>query len=642
MSFIEAIYRESFRPEPLLTIAQWARQNVKVDSSSPIPGYYDVQNSPQMHEPLIAWQDESTRHILTLGPNQGGRTKAQEIACIWTAVFRQGPMQWNVNTNVKAEEEAEDRFWPMAEGCEEFMRLVPKSVGNFVKKKKTAVTFTNGMPFRFQGANESNAQQKTILNQFNDECFQWDPGMMDNFHKRTTAFPTSHKIWDGSTAGREGSELHQEWNESSRGEWMFCCRKCGRVQAFEWRQLRWDTNDITHPEGKRYNYAELAKTVRYVCENPECEEIYKDTYLERKRMNDSATYVHEDPLASVKGYRFNSLSVNFPGVKWASLVEEFLKAKAHYREYGDAKKLELFFSRRMVEFWEEARFLGNTKVEVKSDYFINWEQNEYISYRWEDEKQGERIIPGKRFLSADRQEDYYPWIIRGVRANGASRIYECGEARTDEDLEAIRIKWGVLPNCTMLDISFEFSESLGICKKYGWTGMRGSQMESFIHILEVREGGKIRRMQVKRAFSPLRYGDPHMGTKDQIRNRGNLAVIRQKLVRYYEWSNLSIKNAFAALISGRSSLYYGVAANIGEKYHEHLNSEVRYRIVDSKGQEKWFWSNAGRDGKGTKKPNHWKDGELQVLAAMAIQGMIPILTSDADAQDVKEEERQAA
>ena len=96
-------------------IDEWLLKNVNLDTTSPIQGPYDVSNTPQLRDPLRAFQNESVRMVTTVGPNQGGRTKAMEGASMWAIVNRPGLMRWNTRKDESAKEFAEQRWWPIGE-----------------------------------------------------------------------------------------------------------------------------------------------------------------------------------------------------------------------------------------------------------------------------------------------------------------------------------------------------------------------------------------------------------------------------------------------------------------------------------------------------------------------------------------------
>lgn len=625
LEFVRGIYAETFRPRAEESIPAWALREVEMDPTSPIPGPYRIANSPQLAEPLEVWQDDSIRHQITIGPNQGGRTKGMEIACIWTAVHRPGPMQWNTDTNDSAADFAEERFWPMAFAVAAFQGICPRKLDDMRKRK---IIFRNGIPFTIQGANETNLQQKSILTQFNDEVYKWRMGMLDQAHKRcNVSYAATCKIWDASIASDEGHDMHKEWTESSRGEWSFTCRACGHAQRFKWGGrnelggLKWDSGEQMRPGGE-WDYEAMKKTVRYVCENATCGEVYADTMLSRNAMNRSATYLHAERAKRLRGHRFNILSVNHSGMFWGTWVEEFLKATEHYRTFGDVTLLKQFWTRRMGEFWEESRFANPTDGKLRSDYQLA-EPNYYVAHEWPADEHGE--AEWGRFMAADKQESDYPYVVRAVKKGGATRLIARGRAASYDELAEIANRFRVLSRRILIDCSFEMREVFAECSQRGWTALRGEACENFSHQVETAaRGGGTKLIWVKRPYSKEEWGDPGMGKREQQRNRRGSIPQRLKMARYFRWSNLSIKNILNAMKQGRTQIYWGVPEDVGKDYIAQINSEVRYRKLTAGGVATYFWSNCGRDMKGHKKPNHYWDCECMILVALIMQGLIDL------------------
>ena len=106
-----ARYAAAWMPQTIQPIDEWLANNIRLDVTSPIQGPYEVANSPQLRDPLLAFQDEEVRMVTTVGPNQGGRTQAMLGAVLWAIVNRPGPMQWNTSKDETAKELAEQKFW---------------------------------------------------------------------------------------------------------------------------------------------------------------------------------------------------------------------------------------------------------------------------------------------------------------------------------------------------------------------------------------------------------------------------------------------------------------------------------------------------------------------------------------------------
>lgn len=608
-SFIEAIYRESYKPPLVQTIAEWGAKNFVVDQTSPLPGRYDVSNSPYMAEPLAVFQDERYRQQVTVGPNQGGRTKGMEVAALWTVVNRPGPTQWNSDTNDSAADFAEERFWPTADLIEEVRKLYPS---NHQKKRNRKVIWQNGYAYILQGANETNAQQKTVLNQFNDEIYKWAEGMLMQFHKRTTALEWSRKVWDSSVAGDEGGQWDNRWQASSMAEWSFRCPYCGKLQPFIWEQVIWDTNSITKPKGE-WDLDEVEKTVRYHCNNDACKHRYDDTSRSRRAMNEASVYVHARPERKLRGHRFNCLAVNWPGIKWSKWVSEFLSAKMHFKQFGDPEQLKQFWTRRMALFWEEGKYTGGT-VTIRSFGYEMGAPNIWKQTKWDGEEWG-------RFLSCDKQDYGYPYVLRACKDGGASRLLSTGVLSSYDEIQGTAAEFGVKPHSVLIDCSYEMREVFAQAVRRGWTCFRGSPKENFLH-LERRDGKVIK---ILRPYSSILWGDAGLGANKSSQQFIHKYVAKtREYARVFEWSNLSIKNMLDRLRKGRSSIIWETPDDAPQDYFDELNGDTRYTKLAQNGRKQYFWSNAGRNGKSQKKPNHRLDCECQILTAMIMQRLIDL------------------
>lgn len=606
-------------------IWQWARC-IRMDATSPIQGRYDVENAPQFKAIFDAWQDDEVRMVTTLGPNQGGRTKAMEIASLWTIVNRPGPMQWNTSKDDSARDFAEQRWWPTAKSCAEVIAKLPTGgtgVGLERYKERTqSVIFTDGMPFKIQGNAPKNLEEKSIMTQFNDECFQWPVGRLEIAHIRcNVAYAWCYKIWNGSVAGIDGDDIDLLFRSGTQREWHWHCIKCGALQLPKWKQIKWERDARTKPNDREWDYDEVKKTVRYECEN--CAYAVADTSASRRALNSNADYVQLNLGAprEHQSFRFNILSVNWPGLLWSHWVEEFLKAVSQMRRYTNLEPIKRFWTRRMVEPWDESRHAMTTRRVVLSDYSLG-EPNFYIANKWERETM--------RFMAVDKQEWGYPFVVRAVASNGDSRLVQCGVSNKTcltsyQEIEMKTSEMGVAKDCVLIDSAFESREVYAQAVKYGWTCMRGVDREPFKHMIEIRDNrAQLKRIAVELPYSAEQWADPFTGTEQQSINR-RLRFIRAvpRLARRFDWINLHIKNLLSAFKAG-SGLYWGVPADVGSDYIKQMGAEVRHVVINAKGKRVEWWSNTNAKGTGNKRPNHAWDCECMIVVAMCLQKLIDL------------------
>jgi phage terminase large subunit GpA-like protein len=615
-------------------IDEWLRDNIRLDTTSPIQGPYNVENSPQLRDPLRSFQDESVRMVTTVGPNQGGRTKAMEGASLWAIVNRSGPMQWNTYKDENAREFAEQRWWPMAKSCKAIVAKLPAGgtgmgVARF-KERIRSVIFTDGMPFKIQGCAESNLEEKSIMTQFNDECWQWPVGRLEVAHIRcNVAYAWNYKVWNGSIPGVDGDDFDLLFRSGTGHEWHWRCLKCGRKQIPVWGKpdqrggLRWERDAVTKPNNRDWDYDAVQRTVRYTCMY--CAADYSDTSKSRRQLNEGASYVQLNSGAPDwhRSYRFNILSVNWPGITWGQWVVEFLKAVQRNRRYGDIEALRKFWTRRMTEAWDESRHIAGRQRTAISDYSLGT-PNIYVkgNAKWPNE-----II---RFMSCDKQEWGYPYVARACKQEGESRLIDRGVSEGDclnsyDEIEARGKDLGVAPQCVLIDSAFETREVYAAAAVRGWTCMRGVDREPFRHMTEIIDPRtrQLKRIAIELPYSEEKWADPFTGTEDQQINRRIRVRHAPRLARRYDWINLHIKNLLSAFKQGMG-LYWGVPDDVGPDYIRQINAETRHTITTPRGKRTDWWSNTNAQGTGTKRPNHAWDCECMILVAMCLQKLIDL------------------
>ncbi len=622
-------------------IDEWLRENVRLDTTSPLQGPYDISHSPQLRDPLLAWQDDDVRMVTTIGPNQGGRTQAMLGACMWSIIHRPGPMQWNTVKDEAAKEFAEQKWWPTAMNCPAVVAKLPSrgtGLGRERHKERIRnVIFADGMPFKVQGCSRANLEEKSIMTQFNDECYQWPVGRLEVAHIRcNVAYAWNYKIWNGSVAGVSGDDIDLLFRSGTSKEWHFRCPKCGELTLPEWKCIKWETSERTRPGDREWDYAEVRKTVRYEC--PSCGHTMPDSTASRRALNEGGCYVqmNRDATPSHQSFRFNVLSVNWPGVSWGQWVEEFLRAVYHEKRYGNHEPLRRFWTRRMAEPWDESRHLTTTQKIVLSDYRLS--DRDYRSEKWERES--------IRFMGVDKQEWGYPYVIRAVAQNGDSRLIAAGVTERTclssyDEVEAKAKEYMVSPRCVLIDCGYETREVYAHAARRGWTCMRGvDRPEPFRHYTETLDPvtKTLRRVAIELPYSEVRWADPFTGTALQQTNRARPMRSVPHLARRFDWINLHIKNLLHACKEGRG-VYWGVPADVGPEYIQQINAEVRHSVIDARGRRVEWWSNTSAKGTGQRRPNHAWDCECMILVAMCLQKLFNLADWQDSRKDVDVEAR---
>lgn len=648
---IDSQYCADFRPPLRIPIYEWMQEvGVEVDPSSPMQGPYRIENSRWVAEPLNAFQDDDVRMVTVMRCNQGGGTMAQQGGMVWSIVNRPGPIQYNTDHNDKAGDFAEERFWPMMQSCETLRRKLPSGgtgLGkNRHKERKKKIIFLDGTTFTMQGCSETNLQQKSVMTQFNDECFNWPKGrLQDAWIRCNVAYAWNYKVWNGSVAGIDGDDIHETFKTGTQEEWHWHCLKCKKAQIPKWSVERGKgkkrggikfNSKFKHPNGD-YDFKKIKATVYYECEH--CGAKFKDSTASRKALNKGGKYYAMNKTAEGRhrSFRFNILSVDFAGITWGQWVEEFLKANEQYRKYHNFEPLKLFWTRRMAEPWEENKFLNFNRRVVIADYNLG-EPNFFIANKWSEPLRKEI----KRFMGVDKQESGYYFVVRAVTDKGESRLVDRGTLDSYVEIDAKAKQMGVFPKSVLLDFGYEINECAAAAVKYGWTGMLGvDRNEMFKHAVERIENGMPVKRTIELPYSEEKWKDPHMGESTQVINSRIPAQMRQvRLARYFQWMNLPIKDMLSGFKHG-SALYWGVPGDVDNyeglegnlKYTSQINSEVRHKIISARGKETFWWSNRNIKGGGIARPNHFFDCELEIFVGMCMSHIINLSDWNPDRPD---------
>lgn len=526
-----------------------------------------------MKRPLEALQDPTIRTLTIYKAVQTGGTLISEIWVAWLIDNDPGPTMWNFQTDEDAEEAAQSRIHPLFEHCPPVAQKLPRDRR---KLKKTEIYFYN-MWLLMQGPGMSNLQTKSVKNQVNDEVWIWPPGRHGQAIKRTSAFSRNCKILNISQGGMKDDEMDLAYQSGTMEEWGFRCPKCNHLQPYTWDQMKYDTNDITHPN--TWNFEELKKTVRYEC--VKCAHAIRDTPRERRQMNDSGQYIVTNPNASKENVSCHWPAWACDSIKWDSLVEEWVRAQ-DLKKNGSIIQLKDFMQKRSAKPFEE-RYSEDKKAIINSDYSLG--------DVWPEEHE--------RFIGIDKQKDHFWMVCRAFSKTGASRLIWKGRISVEEDLREKQIELGVTDRRVLKDSGYEASQVYKACARYGWTAMKGEYRESFPH---PQEDGP----PVYKPFSLPRKVYASIGTDQKTRRYCPLIL----------WSNPTIMDILDNLMHGKGPSW-GVPKDVSEEYLKHMDSHTKRRRHDKMtGREKWEWVKIGT------RPDHMRDCELQIIVAAIIAGLL--------------------
>lgn len=551
----------------------WAEENLTVDSSSPFPGKFRIENSPWIKEPLEDIADPSVSHVLAMCPAQTSKTFMMLLAQCWALANDPGPMLTVMASDEEAREMLNDRMKPLFENT--------PGVKERIEEGRYGVTTRDvkfkGIPFYLTGSkSKSKLQGKPIRWLWLDEIRNYPPWALSMAQKRTRRFWNA-KVFGASTPGRANDEFHALWKKGSQHEYQFKC-SCGHRHWMDFRNFEWDKNEKTKRNGV-YDFAELEKTIRYVC--PCCGREYRDEPHTRAEIVANHEYVQLNTRNNPawKSYRW---PVFMPvTIKWIGVVEEYLLAKDQAK-HGNREPLRTFYTETLGEPWDDK--MG----EVDDFSFLDACEGDYsLNEPWGEEE--------VRFISADVQAkggEHFWYVVRAFGPFAKSRLIAYGRCTSRAQLEEIREKHNVPISNAIIDSGYNASEIYQFCLSTGWKPFKGDDAEYFPY----RDPRKKRT--VRRIYQRVDV-DPTIGQKG-----------RRRSLPLYVWSNPMAKDLLLSFMRGLIG-EFTIPKEVGREYLKQVTAEQRVEETDARGVIKYRWHKLRKD-------NHLFDCELMILVAAII------------------------
>lgn len=564
------------RPTGRATIAEWAERNIIVDKTSPMPGPWRLRNSPWVEAVLIAAADNRVNQIAVKCSAQSSKTQTSMIIAAWAIAEDPGPMMWCMAARDEAITFARTRFMPVLENCKPVRDLMPKE-----RHAKTTLEINFAtMPLILTGANsKSKIQSKPIRWLLLDEVRAYPPGALEMVMKRTTLFWNSRQIMI-STPDKKGDAMDRAFEEGNQMEWHFDCPACGKAQPFDFELgMKWRTDGETRPGGV-WNFNKLAPTIFYECQF--CKHPITDTPTERRWIASSkhGRMVAKNPSATDGKISCTWSAFIVPQVKWKMLVEEFLIANECAKR-GDINPLKSFINERLGQSWEDKTGDGETsKIEDRKGAFK-------VGEPWSEEV--------TRILTADRQPDCFYFVCRAWAANGESRLIDCGQVWTAEDLREKELELKVATGNVGVDSGFNAAEIYRACARWGWKAFKGTPVPHFTTTLP--NGQKLKRIYAKSKADPM------------IGQAGGM-----KRIRLFLFSDPAIMDMLDLFVSGKA-MAWQIPRDVSDAYLHQLKSKVRGEKTDGRGEVTHPWRNLHPD-------DHLLDCEKMNLLSAVIMGLL--------------------
>ena len=229
----------------------WAEDHVYVDATSPMPGKWRSDNSPWVREILEAFADPMVNELATMCSAQSAKTQTLLVALFWAVAESPGPIQWVMAAADEAKEFARTRLIPEVRQC----KIVNDRLGG-KEPGLTSIDFP-GAAFLLTGANsKSKLQSNPKRYLFLDEVRNYPAGAYEMVKKRVRSFRNS-KTCTISTPDKTNDHVHRAYLSGDQRTWHFACPACKHEQQLLFKNLKWDENETTRPEGQ-WNFATVA------------------------------------------------------------------------------------------------------------------------------------------------------------------------------------------------------------------------------------------------------------------------------------------------------------------------------------------------------------------------------------------------
>ena len=338
-SFVIYAMAEGFKPDPLLTVTQWADENRYLSSvASSEPGRWHTERTPYLQEIMdcLSPSHPCEKVVFMKGAQVGGT----ECGNNWMGFIicnAPGPMLVVNPTTETAKRTSKMRIDPAIENCPALREKIksPRSrdSGNttLIKEFPGGILILTGanspiglrsLPVRYLFLDE--------VDGFPDEAgTEGDP--VDLAVQRTATF-NNRKIFMVSTPTiKDASRIEQAFLEGDQRYFHVPCPHCGHYQVLRWRNVIFDPKNLTEAV--------------YKCEK--CEGIWHDYQKEQILKKGKWIATNPDGNPGVVSFHLSSLYSPHGWTSWTSIAREFLNSK------DDPSRLQVWTNTKLAETWED-------------------------------------------------------------------------------------------------------------------------------------------------------------------------------------------------------------------------------------------------------------------------------------------------
>lgn len=364
MSVYADAFLEGLRPDPALTVSEWADEHRRLSSkASAEPGRWRTDRTSYLREIMDSLSVyDPTQRVVFMKSAQIGGTEAGNNWIGYVIHHAPGPMLYVLPTVEIAEKASKQRLAPMFEESPALREIIAparsRDSGNTLMVKE----FRGGV-MMLAGANSAaSLRSMPIKWLFMDEVDAYPSDVEGEgspialAEKRTTTFSRRKVLLVSTPTLTETSRISIEYERSDKRRYFVPCPHCGHMQWLRWRGFNDNPRD-----GRAHQYRlvwtdERRTQAAYVCE--ECgahiEERHKTGML---RGGEWRATAKGDGIT--KGYHINSLYSPAGWKSWVEILQEFELASK------DQALLKTFVNTTLGEPFEELQASRTTSGDLQ-------------------------------------------------------------------------------------------------------------------------------------------------------------------------------------------------------------------------------------------------------------------------------------
>jgi phage terminase large subunit GpA-like protein len=329
------------RPEPILTVSQWAAKNRLMTSKGGVTvGRWNNDLTPYLVEVMDCLSARSlVQKVVFMKSSQIGATEAGNNWLGYIIDQAPGPTLLIMPTKLLMRDSSRQKIGPMLEGTpclsEKLARRRSKDAANTAYTKE----FPGGL-LKMGGANSASGFSSfSARNLFLDEVDRYPHNVQGEgdpiflAERRAGGFGTKWKMYLVSTPTIKGhSRIEREFEKSDQRYYMVPCPDCGHKQRLVWGNLRYELDE--HKE---------CKWVAYSCSA--CGVLIPEA--KKAAMLSAGEWVATKPGRKIRGYHINALYSPTQMFSWAQVVMAFGSSR------GNSELLKVFVNTILGESWQD-------------------------------------------------------------------------------------------------------------------------------------------------------------------------------------------------------------------------------------------------------------------------------------------------